>query len=148
MSSDTPEEGIRFCYGWLWATMWLLGFELRTFGRAVGCSYPLSHLTSPLDVLFKVCINIKGLAQWLNASLEYTGPRLGPQHLNKIKWQSKSHGEWHVPVSSAPFLKLLRCARTSVYHTLPKFSSHGQYLMTWKSMLNNEVIWLSIPPSY
>jgi hypothetical protein len=29
--------------------MWLLGFELRTFGRAVGCSYPLSHLTSPLD---------------------------------------------------------------------------------------------------
>jgi hypothetical protein len=29
--------------------MWLLGFELRTFGRAVGCSYPLSHLTSPLS---------------------------------------------------------------------------------------------------
>jgi hypothetical protein len=27
--------------------MWLLGFELRTFGRAVGYSYPLSHLTSP-----------------------------------------------------------------------------------------------------
>jgi hypothetical protein len=27
--------------------MWLLGFELRTFGRAVGCSYPLNHLTSP-----------------------------------------------------------------------------------------------------
>ena len=27
--------------------MWLLGFELWTFRRAVGCSYPLSHLTSP-----------------------------------------------------------------------------------------------------
>jgi hypothetical protein len=27
--------------------MWLLGFELLTFGRVVGCSYPLSHLTSP-----------------------------------------------------------------------------------------------------
>jgi hypothetical protein len=26
----------------------LLGFELLTFGRAVGCSYPLSHLTSPI----------------------------------------------------------------------------------------------------
>jgi hypothetical protein len=26
--------------------MWLLGFELWTFGRAVRCSYPLSHLTS------------------------------------------------------------------------------------------------------
>jgi hypothetical protein len=47
LSSDTPEEGVRSHYGWLWATMWLLGFELQTFGRAVGCSYPLSHLTSP-----------------------------------------------------------------------------------------------------
>jgi hypothetical protein len=27
--------------------MWLLGFELQTFGRAVGCSYLLSHLISP-----------------------------------------------------------------------------------------------------
>ena len=34
--SDTPEEGFRSHYSWLWATMWLLGFELRTSGRAVG----------------------------------------------------------------------------------------------------------------
>jgi hypothetical protein len=27
--------------------MWLPGFELRTFRRAVGCTYLLSHLTSP-----------------------------------------------------------------------------------------------------
>jgi hypothetical protein len=33
--------------------MWLLGFELRTFGRAVGCSYPLSHLTSPQTLFLK-----------------------------------------------------------------------------------------------
>jgi hypothetical protein len=33
--------------------MWLLGFELPTFGRAVGCSYPLSHLTSPLKIFLK-----------------------------------------------------------------------------------------------
>ena len=53
LSSDTPEEGVRSHYGWLWATMWLLGFELRTFGRAVGCSYPLSHLTSPNLLILK-----------------------------------------------------------------------------------------------
>ena len=35
LSSDTPEEGVRSCYGWLWATIWLLGFELMTFRRAV-----------------------------------------------------------------------------------------------------------------
>jgi hypothetical protein len=34
--------------------MWLLGFELWTFGRAVGCSYPLSHLTSPSFLFFKL----------------------------------------------------------------------------------------------
>ena len=32
--SDIPEEGIRSQYRWLWATMWVLGFELRTSGRA------------------------------------------------------------------------------------------------------------------
>jgi hypothetical protein len=35
LSSDTPEEGVRSHYRWLWVTMWLLGFELRTFRRAV-----------------------------------------------------------------------------------------------------------------
>ena len=30
----TPEEGIRSHDRWLWATMWLLGIELRTSGRA------------------------------------------------------------------------------------------------------------------
>jgi hypothetical protein len=33
LSSDTPEEGIGSHYRWLWATMWLLGIELRTSGR-------------------------------------------------------------------------------------------------------------------
>jgi hypothetical protein len=32
--------------------MWLLGFELWTFVRTVGCSYPLSHLTSPAFTIF------------------------------------------------------------------------------------------------
>jgi hypothetical protein len=34
-SSHTPEEGTRSCYRWLWATMWLLGIELRISGGAV-----------------------------------------------------------------------------------------------------------------
>ena len=48
--------------------MWLLGFELRTFGRAVGCSYPLSHLTSPL-LLFKLnismCVSLSPWKMWI-----------------------------------------------------------------------------------
>jgi hypothetical protein len=33
--SDTPEESIRSHYRWLWATMWLLGNELKSSGRAL-----------------------------------------------------------------------------------------------------------------
>jgi hypothetical protein len=48
LSSDTPEEGVRSHYGWLWATMWLLGFEFRTFGRAVSA---LTHwVISPVPI--------------------------------------------------------------------------------------------------
>ena len=35
LSSDTPEKGVRSHHRWLWATMWLLGFELGTFWRSV-----------------------------------------------------------------------------------------------------------------
>jgi hypothetical protein len=42
--------------------MWLLGFELRTFGRAVKCSYPLSHLTSPRQGLL-LDLNLVGSAR-------------------------------------------------------------------------------------
>jgi hypothetical protein len=38
--------------------MWLLGFELLTFGRAVGCSYPLSHLTSPQYMFLARLLNV------------------------------------------------------------------------------------------
>ena len=31
---QTPEEGIGSYYRWLWATIWLLGIELRNSGRA------------------------------------------------------------------------------------------------------------------
>jgi hypothetical protein len=34
MYTYVPEEGIRSCYRWLLAIMWLLGIELRTSGRA------------------------------------------------------------------------------------------------------------------
>jgi hypothetical protein len=39
--------------------MWLLGFELRNFGRAVRCSYLLSHLTSLTPTLLDaLCIAV------------------------------------------------------------------------------------------
>ena len=39
LSSDTPEEDIRFHCRWLWATIWLLGIELRTPGRAASLNH-------------------------------------------------------------------------------------------------------------
>jgi hypothetical protein len=46
LSSDTPEEGVRSRYRWLGTTMWLLGIELKTSGKAVR-ALNLSHLSSP-----------------------------------------------------------------------------------------------------
>jgi hypothetical protein len=40
LSLDTPEESIRSHFRWLWDTMWLLGFELRTSGTAVNALNP------------------------------------------------------------------------------------------------------------
>jgi hypothetical protein len=47
--------------------MWLLGFELWTFGRAVGCSYPLSHLTSPY--LFSFLYLVLEIEPWASCML-------------------------------------------------------------------------------
>jgi hypothetical protein len=52
--------------------MWLLGFELLTFRRAVVCSYPLSHLSSP-SLLF--LLSSSPLSLPINLShLELFGP--------------------------------------------------------------------------
>ena len=44
------EEGIKSHYRWLWATLWLLGIELRTFRRAASA---LNHwaISSALPIL-------------------------------------------------------------------------------------------------
>jgi hypothetical protein len=49
--------------------MWLLGFELRTFGRAVGCSYPLSHLTSPSVSIFTKKLMMVNLWVWSHGKI-------------------------------------------------------------------------------
>jgi hypothetical protein len=56
LSSDTPEEGIRSHYRWLWATMWLLEIELRNSGRAVSALNHWAISPAPSQVLgLKVC---------------------------------------------------------------------------------------------
>jgi hypothetical protein len=53
--------------------MWLLGFELLTFGRAVGCSYSLSHLTSPV---FKMKLGIQLNSMQCTLKVAKTRPKL------------------------------------------------------------------------
>jgi hypothetical protein len=59
--------------------MWLLGSELRTFRRAVGCSYLLSHLTSP---------DMQSLTQPFNSSAISPVPPF--VLLESILWHSTS----------------------------------------------------------
>jgi len=53
MYTCVPEEGIRSHYRWLWATMWLLGIELRTSVRAASSlnRWAISPAPSP-NLLF------------------------------------------------------------------------------------------------
>ena len=53
LSSHTPVEGMGSHYRWLWATMWLLGIELRTSGRAVSSLIPWAISPAPPTGLFK-----------------------------------------------------------------------------------------------
>ena len=48
------EEDVRSHYRWLWATMWFLGIELRTSGRAVSPQLPVWVL---LPVGFRKALN-------------------------------------------------------------------------------------------
>ena len=58
--SDTPEEAIRSHYRWLLATMWMMGIELRTSGRAVSaltCSaISLAQLFKKKGVFMLRCV--------------------------------------------------------------------------------------------
>ena len=53
LSPDTPEEGIRSHHIWLWATMWLLGSEPRTSGRAVSAPNRWAISPAPVFIFFK-----------------------------------------------------------------------------------------------
>ena len=53
LTSCTPEEGIRSHYRWMWATMWLLGVELRTSRKAVSILHHWAISPAPSFYHFK-----------------------------------------------------------------------------------------------
>jgi hypothetical protein len=69
--------------------MWLLGFELLTFRRAVGCSYPLSHLTSPQSVLLTTEPFLQPLKS-ISTKLKFWGGGSGKE-LESAFYSSKSY---------------------------------------------------------
>jgi hypothetical protein len=89
--------------------MWLLGFELRTFGRAVGCSYPLSHLTSPCFFFFKTVIieKIKTSQVWWHTPLIPTLRRQRQVDFCEFKREVSLHNE-----------TVFKTKATCFYHTV------------------------------
>ena len=77
LPSDRPEEDIRSHYRWLWASMWLLGIELRTFGRAVLTTEPsLQHQNTFLRSYYWW---LPFIQVWINLNISCFG-------LNWISW--------------------------------------------------------------
>ena len=88
--SDTPEEGIRPRYRWLWATMWLLGTELRTSGRAVSAlNREPSFQPTPflLEIALSLSLTISTLPWLINAAV------IGHVSPHNSKYKAKSHNE-------------------------------------------------------
>ena len=90
LSSDTPEESIGSHYRWLWATISLLGVELRTSGRAVSALNrwaisPAQHvLISFLYICLCACVCVFVCAVWV------------PQHACGQKQSVGVHALYHV----------------------------------------------------
>jgi hypothetical protein len=84
--------------------MWLLGFELWTFGRAVGCSYPLSHLTSPTKFIFNWSLK----TETFTYLLRYPG-------ISIIYTLCKSSSISHFFVVKIPKLLCSSCLKYTVY---------------------------------
>ena len=97
MSSDTPEEGIRSYYRWLWATTWLLGFELRTSGRTVNALTHWAISPAPKFLLLNVYgnyayVNVWRRGHWILWSWRYVvvSHQVGAGKLNLGLWKSSA----------------------------------------------------------
>jgi hypothetical protein len=71
--------------------MWLLGFELRTFGRAVRCSYLLSHLTSPGIKFFNDISEFTARLVYIVSSRIAWASQRNPVSKNKTKQKMKNN---------------------------------------------------------
>ena len=92
LSSDTPEEGIGSQYRWLWATMWLLGFELRTYRRAVSALTHWAISPAPGDSL------LRRRKAFLNMHMARTGNGPSRHLLHELcSWTCPC--SWRVPPS-------------------------------------------------
>jgi hypothetical protein len=76
LSSHTPEKGIGSHYRWLGTTMWLLGIELRSSGRAGSA---LNHLSSPTCRLpTEDVAQVKGVSSCLKIQIRLVFHLKGP----------------------------------------------------------------------
>ena len=114
LSSDTPEEGVRPHYGWLWATMWLLEFELRMFGRAV-C--PLNHwATSPVVLRENFDLSPRLTWSWWPVGLPLLNAGI-------IAYITRQTGSTFLACSQWAWQNSLSLAGCMCCHLLPTWSS-------------------------
>jgi hypothetical protein len=129
LSSDTPEEGIRSHYRWLWATMGLLGIELRSSGRA------LSHLSSPMCDLFKsrgffcCCCCCFGFffCQAHKIPVCVKDPDMVANDFNLPTWEAKEDCELKTSLSYWWLIKIVNLIGLRGPEALVKYFSGGVY---------------------
>jgi hypothetical protein len=87
--TDILEETIGFHYRWLWATMWFLGIELRTFRRAVNL---LNHWAISSANLFELEVTLSPhytSSFKHNARYNQLGNAYIERHHGRFNWKTR-----------------------------------------------------------
>jgi hypothetical protein len=92
LSSDTPEEGIRSHYRWLWATMWVLGIEMRSSGRTVSALKHWAISPAPQILIFYHLPGILlspvyvSMSEWLSLLVPMKEEQPAYLHIPELRW--------------------------------------------------------------
>jgi hypothetical protein len=101
LSSDMPKEDIGSHYRWLWATIWLLGIELRTSGRALSALNCWVPSKPPAASNIGVRERTEG-AEGVCNLIGGTSTNQNPQSSQGLNHQPKStHGGTMAPATSS-----------------------------------------------
>ena len=128
--------GVRSCYGWLWATMWFLGFELGTFGRA---AWKSSQVLLPTEPSHQPCYFHNSI------NLLFYGMQPGRLKSPVFFSHGQTFTEWGFPLKHPTPTDLAQCITISI-HTISSVYTPKSKWFIFHS--NQQIVWHNLSAPY